>query len=57
MQRESIDRGEWPSGVELASARSEWIEGCGNLCRRHSGLGACSPTEYGTLATLTTIAA
>ena len=53
MQRELLDRQQWNSKVELASAIFEWIEGWYNPRRRHSTLGMLSPHEYETLHTVT----
>lgn len=57
MQRELLDRRNWPSRNELASAMFEWIEGWYNPRRRHSGIGMLSPHEYETLAAHTPRAA
>ncbi|WP_086150521.1 integrase core domain-containing protein [Cellulosimicrobium sp. KWT-B] len=43
MQRELLDRRQWETRPELASAIFEWIEGFYNAVRRHSGLGYRSP--------------
>lgn len=48
MQRELLDRRDWDSRVELASAMFEWIEGFYNPTRRHSSLGMLSPHEFET---------
>lgn len=46
MQRELLDRQNWSTKAELASAIFEWIEGFYNPVRRHSGLGYRSPIEF-----------
>lgn len=46
MQRELLDRGQWATRHELATAIFEWIEAFYNPVRRHSGLGYLSPIEY-----------
>ncbi len=51
MQPELLDRQQWSSRVELASAIFEWIEGWYNPRRRHTTLGMMSPHEYETLHT------
>ena len=51
MQRELLDRHDWDSRAELASAIFEWIEGWYNPNRRHTSLGMLSPHEYETLHT------
>ena len=43
MQRELLDRHDWATRTELASAIFEWIEGFYNPRRRHTGLGYLSP--------------
>jgi transposase InsO family protein len=48
MQRELLDRQNWNSKVELASAIFEWIEGWCSPRRRHSTLGMLSPHDYET---------
>ncbi|MBT9257486.1 IS3 family transposase, partial [Phycicoccus sp. KQZ13P-1] len=57
MQRELLDRHDWPSRVELAAAIFEWIEGWYNPRRRHSTLGYLSPHEYEALHTAAITAA
>ena len=57
MQRELLDRKQWSSRVELASAIFEWIEGWYNPRRRHTSLGMLSPHEFETLAATTQTAA
>lgn len=57
MQRELLDRHDWDSRAELASAIFEWIEGWYNPNRRHTALGMLSPHEYETLHTATARAA
>lgn len=46
MQRELLDRHDWQTRTELASAMFEWIEAFYNPRRRHSGLGNVSPADY-----------
>jgi len=57
MQRELLDRRQWGSRVELASAIFEWIEGFYNPRRRHTALGMMSPHDFETLHTAATTAA
>jgi len=57
MQRELLDRQQWGSRVELASAIFEWIEGFYNPRRRHTALGMLSPHDYETLHTAANTAA
>ena len=45
---ELLDRRDWSSRVELASAMFEWIEGFYNPRRRHTSLGMLSPHEFET---------
>lgn len=49
MQRELLDRQDWQTRDELASAIFEWIEGWYNPVRRHTSLGMISPHAYETL--------
>ncbi|MCB2412194.1 integrase core domain-containing protein [Demequina sp. TTPB684] len=49
MQRELLDRHEWETRTELASAMFEWIEALYDPRRRHSSLGDLSPTDYDAL--------
>ena len=51
MQRELLDRQQWRSREQLASAMFEWIEGWYNPRRRHSSIGNLSPHEYEALHT------
>jgi transposase InsO family protein len=51
MQRELLDRHDWPSKTELASAIFEWIEGFYNPVRRHTSLQHLSPVEFEDLHT------
>jgi transposase InsO family protein len=51
MQRELLDRQQWTSRVELASAIFEWIEGWYNPRRRHTSLGMLAPHEFESLHT------
>ena len=48
MQRELLDRRDWDSRAELATAIFEWIEGWYNPTRRHSALDMLSPYDYET---------
>ena len=57
MQRELLDRRQWESRVELASAIFEWIEGFYNPRRRHTTLGRMSPHDFETLHTAAITAA
>lgn len=57
MQRELLDRHDWETKYELASAIFEWIEGFYNPRRRHSSLGNLSPVEFETLHTSVELAA
>ncbi len=49
MQRELLDRHDWDSRAELASAIFEWLDGWYNPNRRHTSLGMLSPHQYETL--------
>lgn len=51
MQRELLDRRQWDTRPELASATFEWIEGFYNPLRRHPRLSYRSPTEFEALHT------
>lgn len=57
MQRELLDRRDWDTRAELASAIFEWIEAWYNPRRRHSGLGMLSPHEFEALHTAASPAA
>ena len=57
MQRELLDRRQWPTRAELGSAIFEWIEGFYNPRRRHSALGYRSPAEFEAIHTATLTAA
>jgi len=57
MQRELLDRQQWGSRVELASAIFEWIEGFYNPRRRHTALGMMPPHDFETLHTAAITAA
>jgi len=46
LETESLDRYNWCSRQELASAIFEYIEGFYNHRRRHSTLGYLSPLDY-----------
>jgi putative transposase len=56
MQRELLDRRQWTTRPELASAIFEWIEGFYNPVRRHSALGYRSPIEFENLHTAAELA-
>lgn len=49
MQRELLDRHQWQSQSELASAIFEWIEGWYNPRRHHTSLDMLSPHDFETL--------
>lgn len=49
MQRELLDRRDWDTRAELATAIFEWIEGWYNPHRRHTSLGMRSPHEFESL--------
>lgn len=51
MQRELLDRHQWQTRAELASAIFEWIEGWYNPRRRHTSLAMLSPHDYEALHT------
>ena len=51
IQRELLDRTNWDSRTQLASAMFEWIEAFYNPTRRHTALGNLSPADYETLHT------
>ncbi len=53
MQRELLDRHDWETRSELATAIFEWIEGWYNPKRRHTSLGDLAPAEFETLHTTT----
>ncbi|WP_082110246.1 integrase core domain-containing protein [Demequina phytophila] len=57
MPRELLNRHDWNSRTELASAMFEWIEGIYNPRHRHTSLGHLSPVEYEALHTRAAIAA
>jgi putative transposase len=46
MQRELLDRRQWQSRHQLATAIFEWIEGFYNPIHRHTSIGSLSPAEY-----------
>ena len=48
LQLELLDRGQWQSRHQLASAIFEWIECFYNPKRRHSSVGMLSPIDYET---------
>ena len=48
LQLELLDRRQWSSREELASAIFEWIECFYNPQRRHSYCGMLSPIDYET---------
>ena len=51
LQRELLDRRQWATRKELASAIFEWIEAWYNPRRRHTALGYLSPVDYERLYT------
>jgi transposase InsO family protein len=51
LQRELLDRRQWTTRKELASAIFEWIEAWYNPRRRHTSIGNRSPVEYERLYT------
>lgn len=51
MQRELLDRHDWKTRTELATAIFEWIEGWYNSTRRHTSLQMISPHEFEALHT------
>ena len=51
LQRELLDRRNWTTRAELASAIFEWIEGWYNPHRRHTSIGDLSPVDYERLYT------
>jgi putative transposase len=57
MQRELLDRHDWDTRSELASAIFEWIEGFYNPRRRHTSLGNLSPVEFEALHNTADLAA
>lgn len=46
MQRELLDRRQWATRADLASAIFEWIEGFYNPIRRHTSISGLSPAEF-----------
>jgi putative transposase len=57
LQRELLDRRQWQTRKELASAIFEWIEAWYNPHRRHSSIGNLSPVAYERLYTKAVVAA
>jgi transposase InsO family protein len=51
LQRELLDRRQWATRKELASAIFEWIEAWYNPRRRHTSIGNLSPVDYERLFT------
>ncbi len=51
LQRELLDRRNWTTRAELASAIFEWIEGWYNPHRRHTSIADLSPVDYERLHT------
>lgn len=51
LQRELLDRTQWATRNELASAIFEWIEAWYNPRRRHTSIGCLSPIAYERLYT------
>ena len=50
-QRELLDRRQWATRKELATAIFEWIEAWYNPRRRHTSNGNLSPVDYELLYT------
>jgi transposase InsO family protein len=46
MQRELLDRRQWQTRHQLATAIFEWIEGFYNPLRRHTSIGSLAPAEF-----------
>jgi transposase InsO family protein len=46
LQRELLDRRQWATRKELASAIFEWLEAWYNPRRRHTSIGNLSPVDY-----------
>lgn len=46
MQRELLDRQQWATREQLASAIFEWIEGFYNPIRSHTSIDGHSPVEF-----------
>ena len=57
MQIELLDRRNWTTRAELATAIFEYIEAFYNPLRRHSALDYCSPIDYERFHTTTNTAA
>ncbi len=57
LQRELLDRRQWQTRRELASAIFEWIEAWYNPRRRHTSIGNFSPVDYEQLYTMAADAA
>jgi transposase InsO family protein len=57
LQREVLDRQQWVTRADLATAIFEWIEAWYNPHRRHSALGYLSPVEFEALHTSGVLAA
>jgi transposase InsO family protein len=57
LQRELLDRRQWATRKELASAIFEWIEAWYNPHRRHTAIGSLSPVAYERLYTKAVVAA
>jgi transposase InsO family protein len=57
LQRELLDRRQWATRKELASAIFEWIEAWYNPRRRHTSIDNLSPVDYERLYTTTVVAA
>jgi transposase InsO family protein len=51
LQRELVDRKQWATRTQLASAIFEWIEARYNPRRRHSRIAYHSPVEHERLST------
>jgi transposase InsO family protein len=46
MQRELLDRRQWQTRHQLATAIFEWIEGFYNPIRRHTSIGSLAPVQF-----------
>lgn len=57
LQRELLDRKQWQTRSDLASAIFEWIESWYNPHRRHSSIGNLSPVAYERLYNKAVVAA
>ena len=57
LQRELLDRSQWTTRKELASAIFEWIEAWYNPRRRHTSIDNLSPVDYERLYTAAAVGA